>query len=234
LQRAVLCYHVYMERQFNFAVGEYYHVYTRGVDKRVIFLDDDDRRYFQKLLYLANNSERIVLRDLPRGVSVYQIPRKDTIVDIGKYTCMPNHVHLLLHEKQEHGISTFMSKLLTPYAMYFNKKAQRQGALFDGRFRAKHAHDDAYLHYLYAYIPLNIIKLIEPKWKDMGIKNLAGAKRFLESYPFSSYQDYIGVERKEAVLLNREPFPDYFQKVDDFKSFIHDWLTYLDEDVISP
>ena len=220
-----------MERTFEFAPDEFYHIYTRGVDKRAIFLDDEDRTYFQKLLFLANSTERIILRNLAKGISVYDIKREGTLVDIGKYVEMTNHVHLLLHEKQEHGISTFMSKLLTPYAMYFNKKVERQGALFDGRFRAKHVDNDSYMHYLYAYIPLNIIKLIQSKWKEEGIKDLARAKKFIEQYPFSSYLDYTGQQRDESVILNKEPFPDYFSKPADFKDFIHDWLTYREEDL---
>ncbi|MBI5138903.1 MAG: transposase [Candidatus Vogelbacteria bacterium] len=220
-----------MERPFSFAVDEFYHVYSRGVDKRKIFDSNEDRVYFQKLLFLTNSTERIILRNLSRGISVYDINREDTLVDIGGYALMPNHIHLLLHEKQEHGISTFMSKLLTAYAVFYNKKVARQGALFDGRFRAKHAGEDSYMHYLYAYIPLNIVKLIQPNWKEEGIKNLPIVKQFLDDYPFSSYLDYLGNDREESVILNREPFPEYFHKLADFKDFIHGWLTYKNEEL---
>ena len=59
-----------------------------------------------------------------------------------------------------------MQKLLTAYTMYFNKKNERTGPLFSGMFKATHANEDEYLKYLFSYIHLNPIKLIEPLWKN--------------------------------------------------------------------
>jgi putative transposase len=150
-------------------------------------------------------------------------------VDIGCYCLMPNHEHLLLYEREENGISTFIAKLFTAYVKYFNHRHQRSGALFDGRFRARHANTDAYLHYLYAYIHLNPIKLIQSDWKKKGIRNLEKAEQFLRHYHASSFLDYTGHTRSENNILDASNFPDYFDNKTDFKKFIKEWLTYKDE-----
>ena len=91
---------------------------------------------------------------------------------------MPNHFHILVKEKIENGISKFMGKLTTGYSMYFNKRYDRTGSLFQGVFKSVHADSDEYLKYLFAYIHLNPIKLINPEWKENGIKDKNRANAF--------------------------------------------------------
>jgi putative transposase len=139
---------------------------------------------------------------------------------------MPNHFHLLVHEKEEGGISAFMQKLSTAYSLYFNKKHNRTGKLFEGVFMATHANEDEYLKYLFAYIHLNPVKMIEPKWRDRGIVNMARVKKFLSDYYFSSYLDYASGARSEAVILNKNTFPKYFENRKEFHGHLNDWLNY--------
>jgi len=141
---------------------------------------------------------------------------------------MPNHFHFLLREEVDNGISLFMQKLSTGYVMFFNKSHQRTGALFEGRFKAKHVDKNTYLKYLIAYIHLNPIKLIDPNWKDYGIRDLKAAKKFIEAYEHSSYPDYIGTDRIEDIILNRKVLPNYFGNLH-FKDFVEDWLTIKDK-----
>ena len=215
-----------MERKFSFSADEFYHIYNRGTDKRHIFLNEDDYRYFQKLLYICNSPNRIILRDLSKGISVYSVEREDTFVDIGSYCLMPNHFHLLLFEKRDSGISTFMSKLSTAYAVYFNRKYKRTGGLFEGRFKAIHVEEDGYLEYLFSYIHLNPIKLIQGDWKISGIKDLRKARQYLDDYKYSSYHDYSGSIREGNSILSKHNFPSYFSGVQDFKNLTDDWLNY--------
>jgi len=222
-----------MNRNFQFSEGEYYHAYSRGVEKRTIFLDDYDYKRFQALLYLCNGTKQFVYRDLPIGsTSVYRMDMGKKLVAVAAYVLMPNHFHLILKEIKENGITEFMRKLLTAYSMYFNKKHDRVGPLFQGTFKAKHLDTDEYLKYQFSYTHLNPIKLINPKWKEEGISNLKKAKDYLGEYSYSSYPEYIGTERKkreEAVILNREEFPDYFEDSNSFKDFINEWLQYKEE-----
>ena len=219
-----------MNRKISFAEGEYYHIYCRGVEKRNIFLDNEDRKRFQSLLFLCNSAMPVVYR-LVQGSTLYQTDVGEKIVAIGAYKLMPNHTHILIREISENGITEFMRKVNTAYSMYFNKKYERVGPLFQGTFGAEHITRDEHLKYLFAYIHLNLIKLIEPKWKDVGIKNLEKAKKYLRNYPFSSYLSYCGKNCKENSILSKEEFPDYFSRTHDFKDFINDWLTFNPQDL---
>ena len=216
-----------MSRNFSLSIGEFYHLYNRGTDKRLVFLDEDDRQRFSKLLYLCNSQKSIVFRDIPIG-STYGYERGETLVDIGAYCLMPNHLHILVHEKVEGGVSLFMQKLSTAYSMYFNTKYARTGALFEGRFKATHANSDEYLKYLFSYIHLNPVKIIDLKWKENGITDRKKAEQYLASYPYSSYLDYMGQVREEDAILNKNVFPEYFKSIKEFSQTINEWLTFKD------
>ncbi len=214
-----------MQRKLVFAEGEFYHVYNRGVEKREIFKDNNDRERFLRLLYVANATKNFEFRDI-NDLPLKKINRGDQLVAIGAYCLMPNHFHLLVKETVKGGISLFMGKFCTGYSMYFNKRHKRVGPLFQGRFKAQHANRDEYLKYLFAYIHLNPIKIIEPLWKESGIKDKIRAKRYLNNYRHSSYLDYIGTKREEGTILSVNEFPDYFSDRIKFGDFIYDWLTY--------
>lgn len=219
-----------MSRKIIFSFGENYHIYNRGNDKRITFQNKTDYDRFIALLYLCNSAKNIKLSDYPRVKleKLLDIKRGETLVDIGAYCLMPNHFHLLVHEKIENGISKFVQKLLTAYTMYFNKKNERTGPLFSGAFKAIHANEDPYLKYLFSYIHLNPIKLIEPLWKENGIKDKRRANSFLKSYNYSSFLDFTGKQRKEGVILNKKRFPEYFENFKEFKNFIENWLAFSD------
>jgi putative transposase len=157
----------------------------------------------------------------------------ERLVAIGAYCLMPNHFHILLKEITEGGISKFMEKLTTAYSKYFNKKHNHSGVLFQGRFKAEHVDNDEYLKYLFAYIHLNPVKLIEPRWRDNGIQNSKVAKSYLSDYKHSSYSDYAkegtGVNREELTILSPEEFPEYFAEAHDFQDFVNDWLEFRAE-----
>src|SRR5680860_333938 len=159
-----------MQRKFVFSVGEYYHLYNRGVEKRIIFLDNADRYRFLKLIYLCNSHQSVDIGEISEGLP-FRHERGETLVDIGAYTLMDNHFHLLVKEKIEGGISKFMGKVCTGYSMYFNKRYKHSGALFQGVFQATHMDTDPLLEYIYSYIHLNPVKIIEPEWKEKGIED---------------------------------------------------------------
>ena len=220
-----------MSRILPFSTGEYYHIYNRGTEKRDIFLDKADYLRFIVLLYISNNTDVVhISNHINQGRSLMKmldIDKKDSLVDIGAYCLMPNHFHILLKEKTENGISKFMKKLSTGYSMYFNKRYERTGRLFEGTFKSVHADSDEYLKYLFAYIHLNPIKLINPVWKEEGIRNSVEAKLFLNEYSFSSYFDYSNTgNRSETKIINKNAFPGYFSTVKDFEDSINDWLSY--------
>jgi putative transposase len=204
-------------RRTPLVAGEYYHLYNRGVEKRIIFLDKEDYFHFLKLLYICNSKKSITFRNLGKSFE-----RGETIVDIGAYCLMPNHFHLLCHEKIESGISIFMKKLLTAYAMYFNKKYERSGILFQGRFKSEHASTDKYLKYLYAYIHLNPAKLKESKWRELKSYNSGELLNYIKEYPYSSLYEYINNKIK---ITNPDKFPEYFSNGKAHIKDLFQWLS---------
>ncbi|MBI3305869.1 transposase [Candidatus Nomurabacteria bacterium] len=223
-----------MSRNIEFSIDEYYHLYNRGTDKRKIFTTSGEYSRFLILLYLCNGSIKVDIGDyLNQGLTlseIFEVDKGKELVSIGTYCLMPNHFHILIREKEENGTSLFMQKLQTAYTMYFNKKHVRTGSLFQGTFKAQYVTKDTYLKYLFAYINLNPIKLIDPDWKENGIKNLIESEEYLGSYKYSSYLDLIGVKRVEASILNMSEFPDYFNSELKFKDFIQEWLNFKNLD----
>lgn len=214
-----------MTRSIEISLDQFYHIYDRGVDKRVVFMDDRDRDRFVRLLYTANSDTSVHLSNY-QGQTLINIPRGKPIVSIGSWCLMPNHFHILLKEITEGGISLFMQKLLTGYSMYFNTKYHRKGVLFEGRFKAKHLDSDQYLKYQYTYIHLNPIGIIDKGWKKKEISNKEKAKKFLKEYKYSSYKDYVGEKREENAILNKEAFPEYFFTSTDFEDMILEWINF--------
>jgi len=190
----------------------------------VIFHDKFDYDRFLKVSYLSNSMKNYQISAIKD--KVFDVDRGKPLVAIGAYVLMPNHFHILLKQMADNGISKFMQKLSTGYCMYFNKKYERTGGLFEGKFKSEHSDDDSYLKYLFSYIHLNPVKLIDSAWKEKGIKNKLKTVKFLEEYPFSSYLDYLGHERKQKGIISPNEFPDYFPTEDSVREDIFDWLTY--------
>ncbi len=208
-------------RKDTFMVGKVYHIYNRGVNKMTIFFDNTDKDRFIKLLYICNSEKSAVFRNV-KDKALNEIDIEERLVDIGAYCLMGNHFHLIIKEKVENGITKFMSKLMTAYAMYFNKKYERRGILFEKPFKSKYVGlDDAYCDYLFLYVHFNPLKLIEPNWKEKGVVNEVKSKQFLEEYKYSSYCDYYtDIEREELLILNKEEFPERIFETKDFKKLL--------------
>ncbi len=213
-------------RKNNLVSGEFYHIYNRGNSKQKIFNDKEDYFRFMSLLYACNSTNNFRVFTLSKEESPYDFKREGQIVSIGSYCIMPNHFHILITQKEEGGISKFMQKITTAYVMYYNKKYKRTGGLFEGKFKSQHINNDRYFKYLFSYIHLNPIKLIQKNWKEVGIKNKKDVLEFLFQYQQSSYSDYLGTKRVQNIILNNEDFPKYFFNKESFTSEIFEWLNY--------
>ncbi len=205
-------------RYYTFAEHEFYHTYNRGNSKQAIFKCESDYDRFTKLLYIANNSERFVMRELEDGI--FDVDRKNTLVHIGAYCLMSNHYHLLLAPAIEGGVSKFMLKLATGYSTFFNKKYNRTGGLFEGPFKAKHIDSDRYLKYIFSYIHLN------PYRDSHERMHTHFSQPKLLEYRYSSLPDYLGEDRVVAKILSKDAFPKYFNEVKELKGELMGWLDY--------
>lgn len=139
--------------------GAFYHVLNRGHAGEAIFRSNGDREKF--LQYWGKAVERF-------GIKVHT------------YCLMPNHYHFLI-ETPEPNLSRAVQWVNVSYAAYFNRKRQRQGHLFQGRFKSILVDADGYLKELSRYIHLN------PLRADM-VEQPA-------SYPWSSYPAFIGKQK---------------------------------------
>lgn len=191
-----------MDRKDIFTVGECYHIFNRGVDKKAIFRTDGDRKHLQRLLYTRNSDKRIDSERV-KGLPLHAIARGEPITEIIAYCFMPNHIHLILRESSEGGISAFMGKLGTAFSMYMNMNIRhhRTGPLMCRPFRSKHIDSDEYFRWVFSYVHLNPVELVQADFKEKGMGDFAKVKGFLEQYPYSSYIDHLVGAREETAIL---------------------------------
>ena len=170
---------------------EFWHLIGRGVDKRDVVLDDQDRVRFLHDLYVFND-----LNPTPNFIlnERHEEDRKrECLVDIHAFCLMRNHYHLLVSERIEGGISFFMRKMNMGYTKYFNEKYERSGALWQGKYRKILIKRDAHFLYIPFYIHLNPLDYTYPAWRQGNVSSSGKAISELSNYRWSSYLDYIGV-----------------------------------------
>ncbi len=155
----------------QFFEGGVYHIYSRGHNKMAVFRDTEDYKFFlqrlAEILSLKPSKSRW-LRPLPKG--------SFTILC---YCLMPNHFHFIIQQETKLPVSKIIGKLLTSYGIYFNKKYQQVGTIFQDRFMSKEINNDEYLVPLSAYIHKNHAKFL--------------------SWRFSSLDDYIKGDKELIV-----------------------------------
>ena len=220
----------------QFVENQIYHIYNRGVEKRDIFLDDKDYLRFIHDLFEFND------RDPAFNVAYYfnskskevksqylekeRKPRK-LLVEILLFTLMPNHFHLLLKQKQENGIVKFMQKLGTGYTNYFNKKYDRVGGLFQGRFKAVLINEEAHFIHIPFYFHTNPIDLI---YESSTSIDWRGQIEFLENYRWSSFLDYIGKKNFPSVT-SRKFLLEFWGGEKEYRKETEKWLRERDENI---
>ena len=228
-------------RKENLVQGQIYHMYNRGVDKRDIFMDDEDRiRFIHDLFEFNDSNPAPNLNDILSSkkskfleVGLPEIERKPrkVVVEILAFCMMDNHFHMIVRQKVENGITEFMRKLGTGYTNYFNKKYERTGALFQGRFKSVCIKNDSHLMYLPLYLHLNPLDFKFHEWREKKIKDYMGAIEFLDSYRWSSYMDYTG-QKNFPSLINKDFILSRIGDEKKFKKEVVHWLKNFDESQI--
>lgn len=152
-----------------------YHVMLRGVNKQVIFEQSGDYLKFVTLLQQSVEPKDYLGKLLPPKCCFYA------------YCLMPNHVHLVIQEKQE-SISETIQRIATAYALYYNRKYERCGHLFQDRFKSEPVNDEGYFLTLLRYVHQNPVA--------------GGLCRRVEDYEWSSWREYIGRAQRGLTLLH--------------------------------
>lgn len=201
----------------------YYHIYNRGVEKRKIFQDKQD--YKVLLSYLKQYLEPKDENELRKILEKASYKERDKIIKkllmnnffdkikLLAYCLMPNHFHLLIRQKTQRGIESFMKSLGTRYVMYFNQKHKRIGPLFQGRYKAVLIETEEQLLHVSRYIHCNSNEFTPYQGRS------------LLDYPYSSLGGYLG-KWKAEWLKSQELLSSFSKKNKRFsyKSFV------LDED----
>lgn len=198
----------------EFIIGDIYHLFNRGVEKRQIFMDESDRFRFVFCLYECNDANFVIMRNRINdrlfrknyiGDTYVNLPafqtKREMLVEIIAFVLMPNHYHLIVRPLVEGGVSLFMKKLSNSYTGYFNDKYERKGmgALFQGAFKAVRVEGDGQFLHLAEYLFANPVEIIDPEWKDRGAQDIKKAIEFVNNYKWSSYFDSIGIDNFPSV-----------------------------------
>ena len=173
-------------RKDALVAGQVYHIYTRSIDEKVIFSGDNEYdRMVQAIRYYRVKTPEIkfsrfaALRPVIKKALAEDTADADRrLVDIVCYCLMPTHLHLILKQLDDSGISVFMRNILDSYSRYYNIKHERKGPLWEGRFKNVRVRTDEQLLHLTRYIHLNPVTayLVEKP----------------EDWPVSSYREYLG------------------------------------------
>lgn len=187
-----------------------YHVYTRSIAEFRIFRSEKDYQRMVETMYyyLAKSppckfSTFLRLLDNARNITMEKIDSSEKIVSIIGYCIMPTHIHLILKQIKEEGISKYMNLVLKSYGKYFNIKYERHGPLYEGRFKNVIVETDEQFQHLTRYIHLNPVS--------------ASLVKDPSQWKYSSYREYLNLVSKddsfcefsEYLNLGHETYKDF-------------------------
>ncbi|OGZ31521.1 MAG: hypothetical protein A3H02_02320 [Candidatus Niyogibacteria bacterium RIFCSPLOWO2_12_FULL_41_13] len=212
-------------RKIQFANGEYYHIYNRGVDKRAVFNNNNDYERFFKSMKEFNVVEpigSIYERSFSRS-QFGSLASKLASGSVGlvKFICYclnPNHYHFLVQQVADDGIKKFMHRIGTGYTKYFNEKYERNGSLFQGSYKIVHIDSNEYLLHLSAYINLND----KVHFSQHQLGSLASKLDFK-----SSWNEYV--ENIIAGLCDKKVILQQFRNNLEYKKFAQEALELIQE-----
>jgi len=200
---------------------EIYHIFSRSIaDFRILNNGGEFERMKQLMRYYQIENEmrfsffielEMVKSEGFNNVISSISKDKNKLVQIIAYCLMPTHIHLILKQLQENGISNYMRKILESYSTYFNTKHQRRGPLWESRFKNVLVNNDEQLLHLTRYIHLNpVTASLTDNPKD---------------WLFSSYKEYLTEDENPICQFNDilEIKPRIYLK------FVNDQISYQKE-----
>jgi|SRR3989344_630361 len=194
----------------------YYHIYNRGVEKRLIFLDQQDYSVFLNYLkeyLLPKDTEGLQTilaspttssKEKAQALKLLRLNNFTDEITLLAYCLMPNHFHLLIKQKSSGSIDIFMNSLATRYTMYFNSKYKRVGPLYQDVYKAVLVNTDEQLLHLTRYI------------HKQALASKGDALQSWETQP-CSYPEYAN-DRK-TVWIQPEEVLGYFSKTNPALSY---------------
>jgi len=203
----------------------YYHIYNRGVEKRKIFLDQQDYAVFLSYFkeYLLPKDEKVLSERLtdPQISSkerdkVLKTLRMNNFAEqiiLLAYCLMPNHFHFFVKQKEARSIDNFMRSLGTRYTAYFNRKYKRVGSLYQGVYKAVLITSEPQFLYLSRYIHRQALA--------SQVASQGESLRELREKQPCSYPEYLG--GRKTVWIHPEEILSYFNQINpklSYKNFV--------------
>lgn len=205
-------------RKIPLITEEYYHVYNRGFNHQKIFYssNDYDRAYktIQYYQYLTPPIKFSYLNiQTPKQQKAILNQLLQTSINILAYCFMPNHFHFLIKQEKDSGILNSISKFSLSYSKYFNLIHEKQGPVFEGRFKAIRIVSNEQLLHLSRYIHLN-------SYTASIVKDL----NKIRDYPFSSLKEYLSPH--SFNLCSTDFILSQFKSPQDYLNFNVDHADY--------
>lgn len=206
----------------QYSENGYYHLYNRGVEKRLIFQDQQDYSVFLSYLkeYLLPKNEKelherlsdpaISPRERDKILKILRLNNFSNDIILLAYCLMPNHFHFFVKQKSPKTIDKFTNSLCTRYTMYFNKKYDRVGSLYQGVYKAVLIENEAQFLNLSRYIHKQAIRIDKPSsYKEyLGLRKTEWVKPeeilsyFSKSNPSLSYENFVKEDDDYEMLKN--------------------------------
>ena len=165
----------------------YYHIYNRGNNKNLIFFEDDNYTFF--------------LNQFKKYVTPF--------CEVYSYCLMPNHFHFFIRVNVQEPFEKGIKNFFISYSKAINKKYDRVGSLFQGRYKVSEITSESYFTRIITYIHQNPL--------------VAGLVKNMEDYKYSSYPAYLS---DKETIIQRSEVLSWFGGLD---GFINDHQIPVDE-----
>ncbi|RMG00715.1 MAG: hypothetical protein D6726_10860 [Nitrospirae bacterium] len=201
-------------RKQPLVTGSIYHVFNKSISGYRIFRTKKDyNRMLEMIKFYKYESPPVrfsayINRKNKDSFFERYFTDREHLIEVIAYCLMPTHLHLVLKQLSDKGISVFMKNLLDSYTRYFNTKNNRKGPLWQGRFKSVLIEDDEQLLHLTRYIHLN------PTSDDLVEKP--------EDWKYSSYNKYLC--KSEEGICN---YSEYIEmEAGEYKRFVESRQDY--------
>jgi len=207
-------------RKTVFANEQIYHIYNRGVAKQNIFKEKKDYlRLLELIDYYRFTKPPLRFSHFKRLNSVLKkeywetlTKKSQPLVEILSFCFMPNHLHLLIKQVKEKGISIFMANTLNSFSRFFNTSYKRVGPLFQANFKAVRIESDEQLVHVSRYIHLNPVTSYLVEFDK------------IEDYKWSSLPHFLGLDSID--FLTPSYILGHFKEKGSYRKFLSDQTDY--------
>lgn len=212
-----------MIRKIPLATNEIYHIFNKSISDFRIFNNDVEFLRMIALMQYYQIVSPIRFSDFIESQGVqkegfnnfFEIisKNKERIVQIVAYCLMPTHIHLVIKQLSDNGISNYMRKILDSYTRYFNLSHKRKGPLCEGKFKSVLVENDEQLNHLVRYIHLN------PSTTKLVHKP--------DYWLYSSYNEYLEQKSRNLFICQFSDLMNIRPKL--YQKFVNDQISYQQE-----